>query len=240
MEFSDHVTALARYGERLANDATTAGLTAEIPSCPDWRMTDLLRHLGAVHRWAAANLRAGGQAEPLDGIEQPPDDELIAWFRAGHAALVADLERAPADVTAWTFLPAESDRAFWGRRQAHETAIHAVDAAIAAGESVPFEPSFAADGIDELVTGWLPHRLRRVAADPPIALTITTTDTGQSWTSRIGPDSRSTSETSDGDATVAGPADQLYRLLWNRGGLEGCTVSGDAAVLARWREVVTV
>ena len=45
------------------------------------------------------------------------------------------LRSAPADLDCFTFLPAESARHFWARRQAHETAIHRVDAENAAGGS---------------------------------------------------------------------------------------------------------
>ena len=56
-----------------------------------------------------------------------------AGSRQGCADLVAALAAAPDDLECWTFLPAPSPRAMWARRQAHETAIHRVDAELAAG-----------------------------------------------------------------------------------------------------------
>ena len=56
-----------------------------------------------------------------------------------------------------TFLPAPSPLAMWARRQAHETAIHRYDAQHATGTSAGFDPAFASDGIDELVSGFAPR-----------------------------------------------------------------------------------
>ena len=63
----------------------------------------------------------------------PPDAELAAGSRQGCAALADALAAAPADLECWTFLRAPSPLAMWARRQAHETAIHRVDAELAAG-----------------------------------------------------------------------------------------------------------
>ena len=84
----------------------------------------------------------------------PPDADLAGWFTAGHAALVAALESAPDDLECWSFLPAPSPRAFWARRQAHETAIHRADANAAAGATPVFRAAFAADGVEELLFGF--------------------------------------------------------------------------------------
>jgi hypothetical protein len=80
------------------------------------------QHARWVDRASEAAILAGG----------PGDDELPGWFREGHASLVRVLEAADPDMTCWTFLDAPSSVAFWARRQAHETAIHRVDAEQAA------------------------------------------------------------------------------------------------------------
>src|SRR5262249_60086760 len=73
----------------------------------------------------------------------------------------------------WTFLEAPSPVAFWARRQAHETAIHRVDADQAAagagkaGGGAPFTPRFAADGIDELIMGFVGRNAKRGSWDGP-------------------------------------------------------------------------
>src|SRR5205814_10717487 len=82
------------------------------------------------------------------------------------------LEAADPGMTCWTFLEAPSPLAFWARRQAHETAIHRVDAqqaAAGAGAAVEpaFTPQFAADGIDELIMGFLGRDAKRGSWDGP-------------------------------------------------------------------------
>ena len=66
--------------------------------------------------------------------------------------------RRPTTCECWTFLPAPSPRAMWARRQAHETAIHRVDAQLAAGLPVsPWSPGLCRRR----------HRRAPVAVRPP-------------------------------------------------------------------------
>src|SRR5262249_29954881 len=174
-----HIARRRGEGELLAGAAEGAGLDAPVPACPGWRVRDLLKHLGYVHRWAAGYVReqhAGwvdraSEAEILAG--GPEDDELLTWFREGHASLVRVLETADPDMTCWPFLEAPSPVAFWARRQAHETAIHRVDADQAAagagkaGGGPPFTPRFAVDGIDELIMGFVGRNAKRGSWDGP-------------------------------------------------------------------------
>ena len=48
----------------------------------------------------------------------------------------------------------------------------------------------AGDGIDELLRGFLSRPRGRLVADPPVALAVRASDTGQSWTIRIEPERR--------------------------------------------------
>ena len=179
MDVSAHVEALEREGALLALAAASAGLDAPVPTCPDWQVRDLVRHLGNVHRWASAVVRSA-RTSPLDAEEQralfgprPRDAELLAWFRSGHGELVEALIDASPDLECWAFLPAPSPLAFWARRQAHETAVHRIDAESAAGEVGPVAAAFAADGIDEMLCGFAApaavapsQRPRALARDP--------------------------------------------------------------------------
>ena len=74
---------------------------------------------------------------------------------------------ADESLSCWTFLPAPSPLAFWTRRQAHETAIHGADADASAGRASVFPADFAADGVDELLTGFQArHRAGRARPAP--------------------------------------------------------------------------
>src|SRR5204862_2895326 len=103
----------------------------------------------------------------------------------GHAALVTALEAAPEDLACWTFLPAPSPRAFWARRQAHETAIHLADAWSASGESASFSPAFAADGVDELLYGFGGRRRAGMRTTVERTLALRATDRDERWHVRL-------------------------------------------------------
>jgi uncharacterized protein (TIGR03083 family) len=118
--------AVGREADALVGAAARAGLDARVPSCPDWDVAALLGHIGRVHRWAAGCITTNSLVSPAD-IDPPPEGGALAGYaREGAAALGAALERSP-DAPAWTFVPPPTV-AFWQRRQAHETAMHRVDA----------------------------------------------------------------------------------------------------------------
>lgn len=238
-----HVEHLESDGRLLAEAAEAAGLDAPVPTCPQWTVTDLLHHLSGVHRWATSYLVADKPEPPAAEDDEifsavPRDDSVLEYFRAGHAALVEAARACPPYRNSWTFLPAPSALAFWSRRQAHETAVHRFDAEAAANYPSECEPGFAADGIDELLVCFYGRPGGRLTSDTPVALAVVATDVADAaWTLRIGPEGRTTSLMAESaDCTVAGPAADLYRLLWNRVGLEATEieVTGDLDVLTLW------
>lgn len=241
MDFDTHVRHLAEQGRALADSAHAAGLDAPVPTCPDWTVRDLVTHQSQVHRWAWSYVATGRTTPPGadDRPAAPPgDDELLDWFRAGHDELVASLRDAPADLDCWSFLPARSPREFWARRQAHETAIHRVDADLAAGRTTTFDPQLASDGIDELLHGFFARRRGSLVSDPARKLSVVAADTGAAWTMTIGPDTRAVTSAADpdADATLTGDATALYQLLWNRGGRDNVTIDGDDSLLDLWQQ----
>jgi uncharacterized protein (TIGR03083 family) len=251
-----HIACLRAEGELLAGEAERAGFDAPVPACPGWRVRDLLKHLGYVHRWAAGYVREqharwvdrASEAEILRG--GPGDEALAGWFRDGHVALVRALEAADPGMTCWTFLDAPSPLAFWARRQAHETAIHRVDVQQAAagggaaGEPA-FTPRFAADGIDELIMGFLGRDAKRGSWEgPPGVLTVHADDgrDGSAWWRVLsGPGGLAvTRGNGAADCEVTGPAAELYPMLWNRRDASGLDVRGDGGILAGFHEHLRV
>jgi len=216
MEIADHIACLRSEGELLAEAAERSPLTAPVPTCPGWRIRDLLAHLGFVHRWATRYVAEGHtEATSEPGEEEiirlaPADESLIGWFRAGHARLVSVLAAADPAARCWTFLPAPSPLAFWARRQAHETAIHRIDAQLAAAAAAPgadvdpFPAGLAADGVDELVTGF-GGRDPGSLCDVPAVLVIRAEDgaRGADWTVVMGQPRAGVSRGQDPAATAA-------------------------------------
>ena len=262
-DVAGYIEALRDEGGLLADAAGRAGMGAAVPACPAWSVADLLRHTSYVHRWAAGIVAQRLTSPPGEPPEEeilrrgPEEEALVRWFREGHAALMRTLGEAGPDLDCWAFLSAPSPLAFWARRQAHETAVHRVDAELAAadaarasagdgtGDYTGFEPGFAADGVDELIMGFLARSIRRGnwpglggnlaihAEDGP--------DEQADWLVAGRPgDSGVSRGTGPADCAVTGRASDIYLLLWNRGPAGPLQVTGDPGVLAAFAGAVTI
>jgi uncharacterized protein (TIGR03083 family) len=246
MEISEHITALGQEARLLAEAAELSGLEADIPTCPEWDMQDLVRHLSEIHLWAAALIAQRTTKLWPDDISEhiaswpdlavfwPNDDDLLNWYLETNANLVRVLEAAPLDLDCPTFLPAPSPLAMWARRQAHETAVHRFDAQNAGGNALGFDPVFAADGIDEMLMGFAPRR-NELPIESDQTMAVHAQDTDDRWHVTMGPGGITTSR-SDGpaDTTLTGDASDLYLVLWNRAADSTISVIGGSEVLDTW------
>jgi len=229
----------------LADAAEAAGPDARVPSCPEWAVADLLGHIGLVHRWATASCNRPPDAEYLRstqaGIEIPDDATTRPeWVRTSGAALHDALSSHSADAPCWTWA-APHTVGFWQRRMAHETAMHRVDAQLAAGAAESIEPVLAADGIDE----WLAIAGRRPWVEEQISgagetIHLHCTDVEGEWLVRLAPTGLEVERVhAKGDVAARGGASDLLCWMQGRGSIDPLEVHGDAAVLARWRELAT-
>ena len=252
LTFEEHGTGIGDAWTVLRDNAARAGLAAPVPTCPGWTVRDLVAHQGMVHRWAAGCVRgvvADGEACATIEREGLASPDPLTWLDEGARDLLSALAFAPTDLDVWFFLPdAPGPRQGWARRQCHETTIHAVDAMAAARSIVPsasetwISPQLAADGVDELIMGFVPRRRTGLEMSAPKTVVVRTTDTGDAWTMRVG-EGRTTSRLGDPAADeadvvdVSGTAAQIYLALWNRGDEISCN---DRALLERWRSDVQV
>ncbi|MGA7362009.1 MAG: maleylpyruvate isomerase family mycothiol-dependent enzyme [Candidatus Dormiibacterota bacterium] len=244
---TDWIASIDRESRSLAQAVAGAGLDAPVPTCPDWRVRDLMRHLGGVHRWAAthvseARMSEMGQDETEAVMDSFPEDaSLPEWFEEGHQTLGQVLVDAPSDLKCWSFLPAPSPLAFWARRQAHETEIHRADAEFAAGsDRLIFPAAVAADGIEEILFGF-GSRARRLSLDREYRLAVIPQDRPEGWLVHLGPNGiRAQRRAGDADCHVRGTASDLYLLLWNRLPGSALTVEGDQTALASWQSTMQV
>jgi uncharacterized protein (TIGR03083 family) len=241
LELERYLQELTLQGRLLAQSARQATLLASVESCPGWTIARLLGHTSKAHHWALAILRG---ADPGGFEFSPPSgDELFEVYEAGLAALLSQLRTSPAGLQVWTLAPAESATLFWARRQAHETAIHRVDAQLAAGFGVEdFEPDFAADGIDELFTvfaagGFDPAGFSE-GLPAGCRISLTPLDCNSSWTLSVAPDwvSCVPGSVDNADLSVFATVSDLYRWVWNRAGDAEVALRGDLRLADRWRQ----
>ncbi|WP_410649054.1 maleylpyruvate isomerase family mycothiol-dependent enzyme [Amycolatopsis sp. cmx-4-54] len=218
-----------------ARVASTGDHAAPVPCCGDWRLRDLVVHLGNVHRWAAGVVRTGDPAPQV--FEAEPGADLAAWYRESADELIDALREASPQDGAWNFTAAAKTKAFWFRRQVHETAVHLLDAHRAAGNHYDLDPILAADGVDEVLLGMLP-KVKRWHTPPTVTvpLLLKTSDTGHAWLitppgETDVPGSRQADPAEAAGAVVEGPAEGLDLLLWQRIELaaSGIKIIGDAA-----------
>lgn len=203
-------------------------LAAGVPACPGWTVPDLARHLGELHRWVRCAIVQG---HPHVEVPPPPAGRagLLAWYDEGAGVLLDLLGRSDPDTPCWAFGPKPSTARFWFRRQAHEHAVHAVDALASQGRPRPLDPLLAADGIDEVVRMFFPRQVRlgrtgpldRSLAVVPVDLAGAARVLAGDGTGDVAPEAA--------EATVTGPSELLDLLLWGRVRLDDArlAVTGD-------------
>ncbi|WP_018602496.1 maleylpyruvate isomerase family mycothiol-dependent enzyme [Mycobacterium sp. 155] len=137
------------FGELIA----TGDPETRIPTCPDWTLKQLFRHVGRGNRWAAQIIaerrtRALDPREVRDG--RPPDDTdaAIAWLNDGAELVLDAADHVGNSARVWTFM-GPKPVGWWIRRRVHEVAVHRADAALALGADFDLAPELAADAVSE-------------------------------------------------------------------------------------------
>lgn len=251
LEFDAYADAIADAGVVLRDNAARAGLGASVPTCPGWTVRDLVVHQSTVHRWARASVlgeRVDTGAIEAEGAEQ---GDVLNWLDEGMQDLLRTLDRTPEGHEGWFFLADPlPTRLAWARRQCHETTMHAVDAMSAALGGAPtsrqlwFGTALAADGVDELLTGFLPRERTRFRPSSPVRVLVSTVDADRSWLLDLDPDRVPTVERAPADPAYdtawRGHAADLLLSLWNRAPASDRVVEDGAPVLEQWQQGMAV
>lgn len=169
MERSRLLQCLAADYLRLRTVAGT-GLTAPVPSCPGWTVTDLVRHVAMVYLHKAAVMHTGAWPDPW-----PPSatatEHPIALLDRAYGELTHEFSRRDDTTPALTWHAPEQTVKFWIRRMAQESVIHRIDAELALhAEIAPVPTDLAIDGIDEVLQLFVAYGSRAWREDFAAAL----------------------------------------------------------------------
>ncbi|MBO0681303.1 maleylpyruvate isomerase family mycothiol-dependent enzyme [Mycolicibacterium sp. S2-37] len=248
----DFRAALLEQTDRFGDLIAEGDPQTPVPTCPDWTLRQLFRHVGRGHRWAAQIIaeRRAHELDPRDVRDgRPPDDPESAaeWLRESARLIVNAVDRVGSDARVWTFL-GPRPAGWWVRRRLHEATVHRADAAFAIGTDYDLDPELAADAVSEtLERVSVQARGVRQRDHPPLQrgqtvhLHATDDALGPSgeWTVHHDEDGIWWShDHGKGTVAVRGPATEVLLAVSGRrdtdqGGLE---IFGDADVWNRWLE----
>lgn len=214
-------------------------LDAAVASCPGWSVRDAITHLIDVH-WSWTRVAEHLLTEPVRGSAEPSDDDhLLARYLAGAERLVEVLGSADQSAAVWTWAPTQRDVAFITRHQVQEALVHGWDVADAVGAAWPVGAAIADDCVEEFLTFSVASDAYPKEGAAPLGapVTLRSTDTGRAWT--VGDDAPGTIAArpgaSEGAVPLAAPSADLLLWLYRRVDLPA--PPGDAAVLARLRDL---
>ncbi|WP_207841542.1 maleylpyruvate isomerase family mycothiol-dependent enzyme [Williamsia soli] len=149
----DYTAALVEQNRLLGEIFRGADHGAPVPTCPEWTIQQLFRHIGRGDRWAAQIVaeKADGPRDPRqvpDGKPPSDIDGAIEWYHGGVRTLLDAVAATGPDTPVWTFV-GPRPAAWWIRRRLHETTVHRADAELAAGGEYTLSPELSADCISE-------------------------------------------------------------------------------------------
>jgi uncharacterized protein (TIGR03083 family) len=215
-----YLQAIRTEGEALL-EAAGAEPDASVPACPGWNARDLAQHIGRI--WFYVSQQAL-TTEPLESNGAPADGEdPLAWAADGLSALLLTLTETEPDAASWNWARNEPNTArFWFRRMAQETAVHRWDAESASRVAAPIPSWLAADGVDEVMTMWLPRRRGQSKEDVVGTAHLHAHDPSEGqpseWFVELGPQGEVSSRHAHekGDAVLRGTASDILLRLWQR------------------------
>ncbi|MFD8547218.1 maleylpyruvate isomerase family mycothiol-dependent enzyme [Streptomyces sp. NPDC059649] len=251
LPYDTYRQAIERETLRFAEVVRGADPATPVPSCPDWTLADLTRHVGSLQRWFSALLTQLVQEPPRSrdvelGLPERAE-EYPDWVAAGVPAVAAVLRATDPRAAMWAWGEDQHAR-FWARRMLYETLVHRVDAERAVGQESDIDPALAADGVDEFLVnlpyaGLFAPAVKKLRGDGEVIAfhcTDSGSGTGEEWRVRLDPDgfrpAGSAPVPADAQAKVRGRAADLLLLLYGRRSYQdpAFEVSGGTTALDRW------
>ncbi|OIK06916.1 maleylpyruvate isomerase family mycothiol-dependent enzyme [Streptomyces monashensis] len=248
-----------QMGQFRALVTSGADLSATVPTCPEWTLEQLARHMGGALRWAATLVRARAQEMlpreqvPLGGGPEAEGDAaaLDAWLAETGEMIVGALREAGPEAKVWSWMGMATS-GFWARRMTNEITVHRADAALTVGAPYDVAPDVAADALDEWlqIAEWVQRSGAREWADelrgPARSIHLHATDAAPDlnaeWLIELGENGLGWRRGHE-KATVAlrGPLASVLLAFYNRLPLDapGLEVHGEREVLEFWRKHAT-
>lgn len=227
MQYSVLVERVADDGRRLIA-AAEGRLAADVPSCPGWTVRDLVTHVAEVYEHKIACTLLGRAPDPWPP-EWPADRDPLEWLGDAHERLLDLFAGSEASTPSATWWPPDQTLGFWARRMAHETAVHRVDAELAAGTPTPVDADLAVDGVDEILTIMLAGDWTDEPDDAAVGQRIAIEAGPRTWTVVL---DRESITVTDGDrqavARLSGDPSDVDLWLWGRVADERVDRYGDA------------
>jgi len=261
MEASRYLECLAAdYGD-LRDAVAAVEPAAAVPSCPGWTVADLTVHVARVYLHKAVLICTGQEPQPWPppGLALPAQigEPSLALLGRSYGELRAEFRAHEPGTPVPTWFGPDQTVGFWIRRMAQETAIHRVDAELAARLPVtPVPDDLAVDGVDEVLKRMLAYGSQEWPEDfaeldgghlagEDGRDTITLAAQGAApaaWTIRPSPRRVVVEDGGSADprVLVQGPAGDLLRWLWGRAGDDAVSLAGDPAWAGYLRRMLAV
>ena len=233
---------------RMREVVAGADLTAMVPSCPEWTVADLARHVGAVYLHKVECMRLGTHP-----AEWPPpglnSEDPVALLDRAYPALAAEFAARAPESHSFTWYEPDQTVGFWIRRMAQETVIHRVDAELGAGVEPASIPSdLAHDGIDEFLVAFVafgaaayPEEYSTLLAESDgRAVRLSTPDVAWLVRLTVAGIEVAHGEADNAAATVHGDPADLLLWVWGRVGDASVTIAGDSEAVTDLRQVFAI
>ena len=213
-------------------------LDLPVPTCPQWRLSDLLAHLGDVFTFFRTQLETATPESPCEPGSRgvPAGTDLVEWFEVAAAELQSTLDGHDREEPCWNWSGEDLTADWVCRRMALESAVHRYDAELSVGSPTSLDRDLAVDGIDE----WIGVHLATDVPESPNAsrggvLCLACSDHEAAWTVEVTAGRLRWREgRGPADAVLVGTASDLYLYCWNRRPLETLELTGNRAVAAAW------
>jgi len=237
MAYSEFVTAVRSEGQGLLAAAGQGG-DDPIPTCDEWTMDRLLRHIGRI--WTYVGTIVGERlTSPPDRPTMPDDKTPVEFATEALDDLVDALMSCESDTPMWNWADQPPTAAFWARRMAHEAAVHRYDAQSAHDMAQPIAAELAQDGLDELVDVILPVIVARDTPALPEATYAFVAPDEEAWCIRLGSDGITRADAgATPDVTVRGTTSALMLAALNRVEWSSLEIDGDEGLLDAWSKAM--